>query len=82
MLNSKEPIKVAHLQKLANQPMLNGALVIEIVSNSFSESKKKILVVKNISPLNFTKYLSYSEVQKNRNVVNIWNRFNQVGSLL
>ena len=40
MLNSNEPIKVAHLQKLANQPMLNGALVIEIVSNSFSESKK------------------------------------------
>ena len=26
MLNSNEPIKVAHLQKLANQSMLNGAL--------------------------------------------------------
>ena len=37
MLNSKEPIKVAHLQKLANQSMLNGALVIEL---AFSESKK------------------------------------------
>ena len=36
MLNSKEPIKVAHLQKLANQSMLNGALVIEL---AFSESK-------------------------------------------
>ena len=33
MLNSSEPIKVAHLQNLANQSMLNGALVIEIVSN-------------------------------------------------
>ena len=35
MLNSNEPIKVAHLQKLANQSMLNGVLVIEMV-----ESKK------------------------------------------
>ena len=37
MLNSNEPIKVAHLQKLANQSMLNGALVIELI---FSESEK------------------------------------------
>ena len=36
MLNSNEPIKVAHLQKLANQSMLNSALVIEL---AFSESK-------------------------------------------
>ena len=35
MLNLIEPIKVAHLQKLANQSMLNGALV---KNNSFSES--------------------------------------------
>ena len=40
MLNSNKPIKVAHLQKLANQSMLNGALVIEMVNSSFSESKK------------------------------------------
>ena len=40
MFNSSEPIKVAHLQKLANQSLLNGALVMEIVNNSFSESKK------------------------------------------
>ena len=54
--------------------MFHDALVIEMmINNSFSESKKnlEILVVKNISPLNFAKYLSYSEVQKNRNVVNI-----------
>ena len=38
MLNSSEPIKVAHLQKLANQSRLNGARVIEMVNNSFSES--------------------------------------------
>ena len=40
MFNSNEPIKVAHLQKLANQSLLNGALVMEIINNSFSESKK------------------------------------------
>ena len=40
MLNSKEPIKVAHLQQLANQSILNGALVIKMVYNSFNESKK------------------------------------------
>ena len=40
MLNSNEPIKVAHLQKLANQSMLNDALVIEKVNNSFGESTR------------------------------------------
>ena len=40
MLNSNKLIKVAHIQKLANQSMLNGAFVVEMVSNSFSESKK------------------------------------------
>ena len=40
MLNSNEPIKAAHLQKLANQSMLNDELVIVIVNNSFSKSKK------------------------------------------
>ena len=42
MFNSNEPIKVAHLQKLANQSLSNGALVTEIVKNSFSESKKNL----------------------------------------
>ena len=40
MSNSNEPIKVAHLQKLANQSVLNGALVIEIVNNSFGKCKE------------------------------------------
>ena len=31
MFNSNEPLKVVHLQKLANQSLLNGALVMEIV---------------------------------------------------
>ena len=33
-------MKTAHPQKLANQSMMNGALVIEMINNSFSESKK------------------------------------------
>ena len=40
MFNSNEPIKAAHLQKLANQSMLNGILVKEMANSSFSESKK------------------------------------------
>ena len=36
MLNSNEPVKAAHLQKLANQSMLNGALVTAMVNNSFT----------------------------------------------
>ena len=36
------PIKVADLQKLASQLMLNDALMIEMVNNTFSESKKKL----------------------------------------
>ena len=40
MFNSNELIKVAHLQKLTNQSLMNGALVMETVNNSFSESKK------------------------------------------
>ena len=42
MFISNEPIKVAHLRKLANQSLLNGAPVMEIVNNSFSESKKNL----------------------------------------
>ena len=38
MFNLNEPIKVAHLQELTNQSMLNGALVLEMVNNSFCES--------------------------------------------
>ena len=42
--------------------MLNGALVIEIVSNESSKNFGR-LVVKNTFPLDFIKYLSLSEVQ-------------------
>ena len=40
MFKTNESVEVIHLQKLANQSMLHDALVIEIVSNSFNESKK------------------------------------------
>ena len=40
MLNSNKPIKVGQLQKLANQSILNGAFVIEMVNNSFNESQE------------------------------------------
>ena len=40
MLNSNEPVKIARIQKLANQSMLKCALVIKVVNNSFSETKK------------------------------------------
>ena len=40
MFKSNERIKVAHFQKLTNQLMLNDAVVLEMVSNSFSETKK------------------------------------------
>ena len=42
ILTSNGPIKVADLQKLASQLMLNDALMIEMVNNTFSESKKKL----------------------------------------
>ena len=47
MLRSNEPIIVAYLQKSVNQSILNKALVIEMVNNSFSERKaRKTLVVR------------------------------------
>ena len=46
-LISNKPIEVADLQISANQLMLNGALVTEMVNNSLSESKinKQTLVI-------------------------------------
>ena len=46
MFNSIESIKVAHFQKLTNQSMLNGPLVLEMINNFFSESKKNFLIEK------------------------------------
>ena len=44
MFNSNQPIKVAHLQKLAIQSLLNRALVMKMVNNYFSECKKNLVV--------------------------------------
>ena len=44
MLISNEAVKVADLQKSASQLMLNGALVIEMVNNPFSEARKTLFV--------------------------------------
>ena len=43
MFKTNESIEVAHLQKLANQSLLNGAVVMEMVNNSFSESRKSLI---------------------------------------
>ena len=40
MVISNEPIKIAHLQKLADQSMVNGTILIEMINDSFSERKK------------------------------------------
>ena len=45
MFNSNEPIKVAHLQKLTNQSLMNGALVMETVNKTLLVKAKKTLVV-------------------------------------
>ena len=74
-LNSNERVKVAHLQKLASQSVLNGTLVIEKwLNNSFSESKKNfcrfitLWTPEICISTRFAKYLSYLEVQKNSKV--------------
>ena len=80
ILISNEPIKVANLQKLANQLMLNGALVIDLPVKtrklwSFDKArniliKTKLEIFKSSEKiLGFTKYLNFSEVQKNSKVV-------------
>ena len=87
MFKTNQPIKVIYLQKLASQSILNGPLVIEIVSNFFRERKKNFIkrsfdkvrelkkqiryAMKNTFPLDFIKYRSYSEVQKDSKVVNV-----------
>ena len=36
----RKTIKIVHVFKLANQSILNGALVIETINNPFRKSKK------------------------------------------
>ena len=51
MFKTNKPVKVIHLKKLANLSTLNGALVIEILSNSFVESKKSLCCLIKLQPL-------------------------------
>ena len=47
MSNSNKPIKFVYLQKLANQSMLNGTLVMEMTKTStfvFMKVKKSLVV--------------------------------------
>ena len=44
MLISREPIKVTHLQKLANQSMVNSALVIEMVTILLVKARKTLII--------------------------------------
>ena len=67
MFNSIESIKVAHFQKLTNQSMLNAALVLEMINNFFSESKKNFQIEKRET---FQKKKRKKEKRKNaRNVL-------------
>ena len=77
MLNSNEPIKVAHLQKLTNESMLNGKQLFQWkLEKSWSLDKARNVLIekklrwKNIL-LDFAKYQSFSEVQKNSKVANV-----------
>ena len=44
MLISSEPIKVTYLQKLANQSMVNGAIMIEMVTIPLVKSRKTLVI--------------------------------------
>ena len=44
MLISNEPIKVGHPQKLANQSIVNSALVIEIVTILLVKARQTLVV--------------------------------------
>ena len=96
MLNSNQPIKVPDHQKLTNQSILNGALKIEIVNNSFNESKKSFDKARNVLIekkercgrsknkflLDFAIFCTfYSEVQKKSKVFNVYIRFQEEGKL-
>ena len=48
LLISNKPIKIFQLKKLVNQSLFNGAFMIEMISNSFYESKNNFLIKKDI----------------------------------
>ena len=48
LLISNKPIKIFQFKKLVNQSLFNGAFMIEMISNSFYESKNNFLIKKDI----------------------------------
>ena len=44
LLISNQPIKISHLQKLSNQSMVNGALVIEMVTILLVKARKTLVI--------------------------------------
>ena len=69
MLNSNEPIKVSHLQELANQSMLNGALVKTILSVKarkiwLFDKTSNALIEKNNRDMGSEKYILLEVFQK------------------
>ena len=61
ILISNKPIKFAHLQKLANQSMVNGSLTIEMVTILLVKARKTLVVW-------------WSEEHANRKKKKKWNR--------
>ena len=68
MFNSIESTEVAHFQKLTNQSMLNGALVLEMINNFFSESKKNFQIEKRET---FQKKKKKRKKEKRKNARNV-----------
>ena len=74
LLNSNKPVKVAHLQKLTNQSMLNGKQFFQWKLEKlwlFDKSRNRDEVSGKYILLDFAKYLRFSEVQKNSKIVNV-----------
>ena len=59
MLNSNDPFKVTCPQNLANQYMLNGALVIEMINNLLVKIRETLVV-------------SQSEKRSNKKKIETW----------
>ena len=57
MFKTNKPIKVAHLQKLANQSLLNGVIVMEMVNSSLCKSKE-----------NFSRLIKRKKFKKNKDM--------------
>ena len=75
MLNGAFVIEMVYISfseiKVISLVKARTILVVWWIEERLIEKKLETWAVKNIFPLDFAKYLSYSEVQKKRKVVNI-----------